>query len=101
MPTIPDKTRTIFRMFKGEVLALFPAIAGTTDPATCLSYAHNGQHGSAHFHHVRNASRLATPTEFASLAKELRSIGYDLDICKRSTRADYLERVRQTDRKNS
>lgn len=101
MPTIPDKTKVIFRLFKRECLALFPQLAGTLDPSTCLSYAHVGQHGSADFQRVRDSSRLATPAEFKTLAKELRSIGYKLDIRTRLTRADYLERVRQTDRKNS
>lgn len=83
-------------MFKGEVLALFPRIAGTVhEPGTCSSYAHIGQHGSADCSGVIYDSRPAKPSEYRELAKELRRIGYRLDIRQRTSRADSEERERQ------
>ncbi len=92
------KTKVIFRKFHGEVLALFPAIAGTVgNPWTCSSYAHMGQHSAATVDLV-HCSRLATPAEYKPLARELRCIGYKLDIRKRITRADCAERCNQLKR---
>lgn len=60
----------------GDVLAVFPAMAGTYDPHTCGCYAHLGQHSSAD---VSYAAALppARPHQFANLAAELERIGYD------------------------
>lgn len=83
-------------MFQGEVLALFPAIAGTVSkPWHCLSYAHMGQHGAANARMVVRKSRLATHAEYAPLYAELRRIGYQLEIVQRCTIADYRERCKQ------
>jgi len=96
------KTKVIFRMFRGEVLALFPQDAGTNNPGTCSCYAHNGQHGSASLA-LCHEGRLATPAEYAPLARELRNYGppeahYNLDIRKRATRKDYEMRKAQISR---
>jgi len=94
------KTKVIFRMMQGEVLALFPQDCGTNDPYTCLSYAHNGQHGSADPVECIRASRPATPAEYASLKRELENYGppeahYSLDTRKRHTQADLAARRAQ------
>lgn len=89
--------KVIFRTFKrgiaaGEVIALFPELPGTRDPATCETYMHIGQHSPASVRLVQD-TRLATAEEYAPLFAELRGIGYDgLRIVKRFTYADYLAR---------
>ena len=85
-------TKVVFRKFKeGDIIALFPRLPGTNDPYTCGSYMHIGQHGSTD-PGIVNITELAKPTEYASLAKELRSIGYVLDIKSKITYDDMLYR---------
>ncbi len=86
--------KVVFRMLGGEVIALFPRLAGSNDPATCLSYMACGQHSAASVELGRSC-RLATRREYAPLAKELRRIGYRLRVCRRAAPADRAERVRQ------
>lgn len=90
------KTRVLFRMFKGEVLALFPAIAATVGkPWLCQSYAHMGQHSGADLAGVMRSSRPAWPSEYHELHRELLRIGYKLTIAHRTTRADLQAREEQ------
>lgn len=90
------KTKVLFRMFKGEVLALFPADAGNVgEPWNCSSYAHVGQHSGANCLGVIQDSRPAKPAEYRELAAELRRIGYQLQIVKRCTAADAESRRKQ------
>lgn len=96
MTTTEPKTKVLFRMFQGEVLALFPAEASTVGkPQFCSSYAHLGQHSAADPQGVIAGSRPATPAEYASLKAELERIGYNLDVKRRTSRADYLARKEQ------
>jgi hypothetical protein len=60
----------------GDVIALFPTIPGTNDPYDCESYQHVGQHGSADPNGVIQDTKLAKPSEYADLMKELHSVGY-------------------------
>lgn len=89
-------TRTLFRMFRGEVLALFPGLAGGVGrPWECLrSYAHVGQHGAAHLSRVMRDSRAATRAERAPLVRELRARGYRVKIAHRESRADCRARAK-------
>jgi len=79
-------TPVIFRKWKprpeyaeegGDIIALFPTELGTNDPYTCSSYQHVGQHGSAEPLGVIQGTKLAKPSEYADLLKELKGIGYD------------------------
>ena len=91
-----NKTKVLFRMFNGEVIALFPQVAATIGtPWHCQSYAHVGQHGPADCREVMRASRPAKPGEYRDLAIELRRIGYHLQIVKRCTAADTACRSKQ------
>jgi hypothetical protein len=93
-----NSTKVIFRHDRaksGEVVALFPALAGTYNPGTCSAYVHLGQHTSADLFGTVRSTRLAKPSEYRELARELRRIGYRLTICKRATRADYEARKEQ------
>ena len=95
MPKEPP-TKVLFRVHQGEVLALFPTMAGAVgQPSTCVCYAHVGQHSAADLHGVIYRSRPALPAEYEGLALELRRRGYVLDIRQRSTRADQSERLKQ------
>ncbi len=86
---VSTKVPVLFRMMRGEhaPLALFPTLPGTNERHTCTSYEHMGQHGSADLRGCMNSSRPAKPSEYAPLAKELRRIGYKLEIKKRSSYA--------------
>lgn len=79
MSTETKTEPVIFRRFNqgGEVIALFPALPGTNDPRTCLSYMHVGQHGACAVS-LASVARLATETEAAPLKRELESLGYRL-----------------------
>lgn len=83
----------VFRMFRGEVLALFPHNVDTYNGAV-LCYAHIGQHGSADYTMVVQNSRLATETEYSDLKKELESIGYVLNIIQKQDSKKYLSALR-------
>jgi hypothetical protein len=95
MAKTEDKTPVLFRMMKDNtdggtfLIALFPTLPGTNDPATCNSYMHVGQHGSADLQLCMRASRPAKPAEYADLARELRGAPYHykLEIKSRVSRA--------------
>lgn len=77
------KTIVVFRKFKdGEVLALFPK--EEYGGGLCMSYQRIGQHGGADYSHCINITKPAKESEYSPLAKELKSIGYELNIKKRS-----------------
>ena len=79
-----EQTEVIFRKYRdGEILALFPYLPEFRY-GTCLSYAHIGQHCTAHFSDWVNQSKLATPEEYKDLFNELTNvIGYNLKILNR------------------
>ena len=81
----PPKDKVIFRMFDGEVIALFPE--QDEGRGMVNSYEHIGQHGGADYNGVVSKSRKATPYEYADLKKELTSIGYNLDIKEKYIRS--------------
>lgn len=84
-------TPTIFKKAGGEVFAAFPTEPGTNDPATMTSYAHVGQHGSAHMSYVASA-KPAKPHEYADLLAELKSIGYNPKVMSKMTQGHYEAR---------
>ena len=88
------KTKVIFKYWKSGVIALFPELAGDSNPyRTCQSYMHIGQHSAAD---VRLSSlKAATPVQYASLKVELEQIGYDLWIVSRFSRKMLQERIAQ------
>ena len=94
-----EKTKVVFRKFNAgkDIIAMFPREPGTYDPSTCMSYQHLGQHGSASTDIV-SITKLATPAEYAPLAKELKGLGYNLDIKEKMTYEDMLERKRLINR---
>jgi hypothetical protein len=93
-----EPTDTLLRYFRtGELIAIFPAVAGTSDPDTCMSYQTVGQHGSC------DPSGLIRLTQPASLVSdstksflaELERVGYKVNVVKRATAAHRKARVQQ------
>lgn len=70
----PDVLPVIFRIWCGDVIALFPTRRpdSVTEPL-CMSYQHVGQHGHASLA-LTQEGRPATPAEYADLMAEIRSI---------------------------
>jgi hypothetical protein len=89
-----SKTKVIFRMFKGECLAIFPELPGDCNPRrTCLCYAHIGQHSAADVN-LTPYTRPAKLAEYQPLVDELTGLGYDLRVGHRASRKDYNARVK-------
>lgn len=76
-----EKTKVIFRKFKGEIIAFFPEIEVNPDNFghNMMSYAHVGQHSEASLYFYYDCTP-AKPHEYADLKAELESIGYNLDV---------------------
>ena len=74
--TSTPETLVIFKKCEGEVVAVFPELAGTSDPYTMTCYAHVGQHAHCNTAFVAN-SKPAKPEEYESLLKELTQVGYE------------------------
>lgn len=72
----------------GDVIALFPGLAGNAQPHTCSSYQHVGQHGTADLGALTHTLAKATPEEYADLKRELESppYRYILRVVQRVTR---------------
>jgi hypothetical protein len=85
-----EVTKVIFRQFEQDdhaIIALFPELPGSSDPQTCLSYIHVGQHGAASVQAARERTRPAYPGNYAPLKAELESLGYKLQVIHRFTQA--------------
>ena len=91
------KTKVIFRKYPkdGDIIALFPLDLGDNSPYTCSSYMHVGQHGAADPLMVIQTTKLARPTEYKDLARELTRLGYKLDIIKRNRYSFLTSRQRE------
>jgi hypothetical protein len=77
--------RVAFRIDKGgEVLAVLPDQDANLGSVTL--YAHVGQHGEGDLRWIHSRTRVAKPSEYRDLARELRSLGYRLRIVKRIAR---------------
>ncbi len=85
------ETKVVFRKWGvregGDVIALMFEEVGNYDPATFTCYQHVGQHGVADMGIVHK-TRLAKPSEFESLKRELESdpYGYRFKVCRRIPR---------------
>ena len=88
------KTKVIFRLLNGEVLAIFPEVAATMDARHCSSYARVGQHGAADAAGVIFNSRPAKPAEYAALKQELEEhYEYELVVIQRVPGGAYQTRL--------
>ena len=82
---VEPETPVLFRVSEGEVTAVFPCEPATPAGDSMTCYAHVGQHSGASLGWYHETS-AAKPDEYASLARELESIGYRLKIYHRMTR---------------
>ena len=96
------KTKVIFRYWKdnscpgNEVIAIFPELAGNSDPSICQSYQHIGQHGACNPYHIIDNSRLATEAEYTILKRELEChYGYNLKVVKKHRYSHFVIRKLQ------
>lgn len=97
--TDSEPTTVVFRKFPhGDIIALFPEIPGSSDPATCSSYQHIGQHGAASEDLIRDTAK-AGYSEFEPLAKEITGLGYRLRLALRITPKMRAARIREMNRK--
>jgi hypothetical protein len=91
---IEPATSVVFRRWPKKqgatVLALFPGLPGTYDPATCSSYAHVGQHGAADYSACmeRTVPADSEAPDVLALRAELERIGYRLRIIRRAGRLE-------------
>jgi len=80
-------TEVQFRIFKGEVLAVFPYTIESS--LNVMSYAHIGQHSSCVWF-INENSHTATPEQYEDLKTELENLGYNLKVIKRRNHSKYL-----------
>ena len=79
-----EKTKVIFRKFKdGDIIAIFPKIKESEK--FLMSYMHVGQHGAC-CPTITDTTKLATKKEYAALQKELKGLGYNLNVVKKIMR---------------
>ena len=80
------ETPVIFRVFEGDVIAIFPCLPWSLRGTDVASYMHVGQHGAAEPAIVYR-TRLAKPEEYEPLKRELegRPFGCRLKVYKRIT----------------
>lgn len=81
-------TEVQFRLFRGEVTAVFPYIVES--PHNVMCYVHTGQHSVCNWN-INAVSKSATPDQYSDLYKELEQIGYKLKVIKRRSHAKYLQ----------
>lgn len=91
--TTKAPTVAIFRTFRkgGDVYALFPELPADRR-GHCECYAHVGQHGAAYPGAIAG-TRPATAEEIAPLKRELESLGYILNVCRKVTSAMTRKRL--------
>lgn len=80
---------------RGDILAVFPSLPGTNDPATMESYNLLGSHNSCHDDYVRERTKPATPEQVRAALQGLRNAGYKhLRVLQRISRDYYQVRKR-------
>jgi len=93
-------TKVIFRRefpeYGGQVLAVFPALAGDKNPhTTCLCYSNIGQHSVMSLNYLKATFPITQRHEYIVLLMELDFIGYELEVVTRISRKDLQERISQ------
>jgi hypothetical protein len=83
-----ETTAVQFRLFKGEVIAVFPYEIESSTNVMC--YAHNGQHSGCVWD-INNFSKAAAEAQYLPLKNELEQIGYNLKVIKKRSHKTYLK----------
>jgi len=63
-----------------DCFALFPELPSDEHGRLCTAYQHVGQHSAADYYGCIAQSDPATPAEYADLLKELKRMGYILNV---------------------
>ena len=85
-------TEVQFRIFKGEILAVFPYEIAGKNAVTC--YVHIGQHSDCMWDIVYY-SKPAKPEQYKELFTELESLGYNLKVIQKRNHSKYLKAYKQ------
>ena len=96
------KTKVLFRRFRrdGDIIAIMPEISSDDNPFHCQSYMHIGQHGSCDpYELIADATVPAKPFEYAKLLSELKGLGYDVVVIKRTNNSYLTKRRKQLQEK--
>ena len=94
------KTDIIFRVdtskdFAGTVFAIFPHHV-CTHSGLVTTYQHVGQHSGGDYQRCLKMSRQATKKEYSALRKEMRSLGYNINVRQRQNYDKYLVSLKKT-----
>jgi sucrose-6-phosphate hydrolase SacC (GH32 family) len=76
--TTQESVRVKFRIWRNELIALFPDNFVDSNHIYCTSHQRIGQHSEANYKEIMKHSRPATKAEYAELKQELLAIGYKL-----------------------
>lgn len=77
--------KVMFRKYNnGEIVAVFPYIQAGWHKSIVRCYEHVGQHGQADYHYFIALTKPAKEHEYRELMRELKSIGYELQVVKRA-----------------
>ena len=82
-----ERTEVQFRIFKGEVTAVFPYIIEGQNTVSC--YVHNGQHSTCIWS-FNKVSKAAKFSQYEDLYNELISLGYVLKVITNRSHKKYL-----------
>lgn len=77
-----EKTKVIFRLFYGSVIALFPEVPGA-DPFNCVSYGEDGEKKDVNPYYIISRSIPAEFSEYKNLFAKLTQMGYALTLRER------------------
>ena len=80
-------TEVQFRLFRGEVTAVFPYIVESPNNVMC--YVHLGQHSVCNWN-FNAVSKPATADQYADLYNELIGLGYNLKVIKRRSHRKFM-----------
>lgn len=90
-------TDVVFRVFRKEILAMFPhEVCDSKGHVT--SYMHIGQHGGADYSGCIRSSRKAIESEYADLKKEMEGLGYNLKVVNKQNYNLYLKSYKEVNR---
>lgn len=78
-------TKVVFRKWSnGTIDAYMPELI--VDGEACTSYTRIGQHSAAAYAYCISKTKAASPSEYATLLKELTGLGYNVKVIKKYIR---------------
>jgi hypothetical protein len=80
---LKTKTIVVFRQWKrapNKIIALFPEVPDDINGFYCVSYERGIKHSAADYDGVVSRTVPAPPAQVTALMRELKALGYDLEI---------------------